>query len=86
MGCFGDVARQSLLMAGIGLVIPTSSNRRGTISCDFRVNKDRNFIERMFYKVKQFRRITTRYSKANASFAAFLNLAAVIRGYETVST
>ncbi len=31
----------------------------------------------MFYKVKQFRRTTTRYYKANASFAAFLNLAAV---------
>ena len=38
--------------------------------------KDRNRIERMFNKVKQFRRIATRYDKTKASFAAFLNLAA----------
>jgi transposase len=30
----------------------------------------------MFNKVKQFRRIATRYDKTKASFAAFLNLAA----------
>ncbi len=33
-------------------------------------------IERMFNKVKQFRRIATRYDKSKRSFAAFLNLAA----------
>ncbi|MBG6178784.1 transposase, partial [Labrenzia sp. EL_208] len=44
---------------------------------DFRAYKDRNRIERMFNKVKQFRRIATRYDKTKRSFAAFLNLAAV---------
>ena len=69
--------RQSLLLAGISPVIPPRSNRKDAIPCDFRAYKDRNRIERMFNKVKQFRRIATRYDKTRASFTAFLNLAAV---------
>ncbi|MBO6890295.1 MAG: transposase [Roseibium sp.] len=55
---------------------PPKSNRKEQIACDFRAYKDRNRIERMFNKFKQFRRIATRYDKTKASFAAFLNLAA----------
>ncbi len=47
------------------------------ILCDFQAYKDRNRIERMFNKLKQFRRIATRYDKIRASFVAFLNLAAI---------
>ncbi|MGX1501343.1 transposase, partial [Labrenzia sp. MBR-25] len=75
-GYDGDAVRQSLLLAGISPVIPPKSNRKEPIACDFRAYKDRNRIERMFNKVKQFRRIATRYDKTKASFAAFLNLAA----------
>ena len=38
--------------------------------------KDRNRIERMFNRLKQFRCIATRYDKTRASYAAFLVLAA----------
>ena len=75
-GYDGDAVRQTLLLAGICPVIPPKSNRKEKIACDFRAYKDRNRIERMFNKVKQFRRIATRYDKTKASFAAFLNLAA----------
>nr|WP_055661422.1 IS5/IS1182 family transposase [Roseibium aggregatum] len=71
-----DVVRQSLLLVGISPVIPPKSNRREPIPCDFRAYKDRNRIERMFNKVKQFRRIASRYDKTKRAFAAFLNLAA----------
>jgi hypothetical protein len=37
----------------------------------------RNQIERFFNKLKQFRRIATRYDKLGANFLAFLQLAAV---------
>jgi len=37
---------------------------------------DRNRIERMFNRLKQFRRIATRYDKTRKSFEAFLSLAA----------
>jgi transposase len=44
---------------------------------DYRRYKDRNRIERMFNRLKQSRRIATRYDKTALSFESFLNLAAV---------
>lgn len=76
-GYDGAAVRQNLLLVGISPVIPPKSNRREPIPCDFRAYKDRNRIERMFNKVKQFRRIATRYDKTKTSFSAFQNLAAV---------
>ncbi|MEP4529675.1 MAG: transposase, partial [Paracoccaceae bacterium] len=66
-GYDGDVVRQSLLLVGISPVIPPKSNRREPIPCDFRAYKDRNRIERMFNKVKQFRRIAARYDKTKVT-------------------
>ena len=39
--------------------------------------RERNQVERFFNKLKQFRRIATRYDKLGATFLAFLQLAAV---------
>jgi len=57
-------------------VIPPKANRKEPIACDFRAYKDRNRVERMFNRLKQFRRIATRYDKTAASFLGFLALAA----------
>ncbi|MFA1626774.1 transposase [Rhizobium mongolense] len=40
------------------LVIPPRSTRKDPPPCDYRVYKDRNRIERMFNRIKQFRRIS----------------------------
>ncbi len=57
-----------------------SSRRARTGKCpvhpDYRRYKDRNRVERMFGKLKQQRRIATRYDKTVLSFESFLNLAA----------
>nr|WP_309546704.1 transposase [Rhizobium rhizogenes] len=45
-------------------------------ACDYHAYKDRNRIERIFNRIKQFRRIATRYDKTKISFAAFLAIAA----------
>ncbi|WP_312862361.1 transposase [Rhizobium sp. BK313] len=66
-----------MLIHGIRPVIPPKANRKDPPACDFRAYKDRNRIERLFNKLKQFRRIATRYHKTARSFAAFLALAAV---------
>ena len=76
-GYDSDRIRENLLFRGILPVIPPRSNRTEDIPCDFRRYRDRNRIERMFNKLKQFRRIATRYDKTRKSFLAFLNLAAV---------
>ena len=56
-------------------VIPPKANRKQSIECDFDLYRDRNRIERMFNRLKQFRRIATRYDKTARSFLAFLCLA-----------
>lgn len=75
-GYDGDALREALLIHGILPVIPPKANRADPPSCDFKSYKDRNRIERMFNRMKQFRRIATRYEKTKLSYAAFLALAA----------
>ena len=75
-GYDSDDVRASLLLKGILPVIPPKTNRKVPIACDFRAYKDRNRVERMFNRLKQFRRIATRYDKTAKSVLAFLNLAA----------
>jgi transposase len=76
-GYDGDGFRQSLLLRGILPVIPPRSNRKVPEHPDYRRYRDRNRVERMFAKLKQQRRIATRYDKSILSFESFLNLAAV---------
>jgi len=75
-GYDSDDVRASLLLKGILPVIPPKTNRKVPIACDFRAYKDRNRVERMFNRLKQFRRIATRYDKTAVSFLSFLALAA----------
>lgn len=76
-GYDGDRFRESLLIQGILPIIPPRSNRKAPEHPDYRRYKDRYRIERMFGKLKQQRRIATRYDKTILSFESFLNLAAV---------
>lgn len=76
-GYDADAVREELLLHGTRPVIPPRSTRKHPPSCDYIAYKDRNRIERMFNKLKQFRRIATRYDKTKASFAGFLALASV---------
>ena len=75
-GFDGDDVRSALLLRGILPVIPPKANRLNPPTCDFKSYRERNRIERMFNKIKQFRRIATRYDKTALSYASFLNLAA----------
>ena len=75
-GYDGDTVREALLMHNILPIIPPKANRRDPAPCDFRRYRDRNHVERLFNRLKQSRRIATRYDKTAASFLGFLCLAA----------
>lgn len=75
-GYDGNEVRSNLLMEGILPVIPPRSNRKEPATCDYHRYKDRNRIERMFSRIKQFRRIATRYDKTAKSYLGFLAIAA----------
>lgn len=57
-------------------VIPQLSNRKNPRSVDWAQYKNRHLVERFFARLKQFRRIATRYDKLAARFASFIALAA----------
>ena len=57
-------------------VIPTNASRTGIIPYDTVIYKWRHLVENFFQKIKEFRRIATRYDKTDTSFAAALYLVA----------
>lgn len=57
--------------------IPDKSTRRTRHAFDKELYRQRNRIERFFNKIKQFRRIATRYDKLADSFLAMVKLAAI---------
>ena len=58
-------------------VIPPKSNRKVQRAYDKHLYKERNLVERCFNKLKQFRRIATRYEKTARNYLSMLFLAAV---------
>jgi len=59
-GYDADSIRESLQQNNIEAVIPSKSNRRQPIKFDREAYKRRNLIERLFNKLKNWRRIATR--------------------------
>ena len=58
-------------------VIPPRKNRKDQKEYDKNIYKNRNQIEHFFNRLKQFRRIATRYDKLLSSFLSFVQLAIV---------
>ena len=58
-------------------VIPPKRNRTFKRPYDAELYKERNIIERFFNKLKQFRRVATRYDKLLDNFMGFVKLAAI---------
>jgi transposase len=63
---------------GIEAVIPSIARRNPLIPHDREAYRQRNLIERMFARLKDFRRIATRYDKLGRNFLASVMLAAAI--------
>jgi transposase len=59
------------------VVIPPKSNRKEARSFDKVLYKERNLIERMFNKIKHFRRVATRYDKTATAYLAFVTIAGI---------
>lgn len=64
--------------SGARAVIPPRSNRKTKRDDDRHTYKDRNLVERFINRVKQCRRIATRYEKTARNYLAFWHLASII--------
>lgn len=68
----------SLRDGQVEVVIPSKKNRLEQRDIDKNLYKDRNKVERYFNKLKQYRRVATRYEKTAVSFAGFVYLASAM--------
>jgi transposase len=74
-GYDSDAFVTAITAQGSQAVIPPRSNRLTPRTFDRHIYKSRNLIERFFARIKQFRRIATRYDKLAKSFLSFVHLA-----------
>jgi transposase len=69
-----DTLLESIAHSGAKAVIPPRSNRHNPRKYDVHQYKHRNLIERLFCRIKHFRRVATRYDKLAQRFASFVAL------------
>jgi putative transposase len=62
---------------GAMVVILSKENRNEKRPLDEVLYKERNWVERLFNKLKHFRRVATRYDKWDCSFMSFIALASI---------
>jgi transposase len=73
-----NALRAELETRGIAAVIPSKANRLTPIPHDRDIYKERHVVECFFCKIKDFRRIATRYEKTARNFLAMAHFAASI--------
>ncbi len=70
--------RNALAERGIAACIPSKSNRKIPIDHDRSLYRQRHKIENMFGKLKDWRRIHTRYDRCAHTFFSAICIAAII--------
>lgn len=70
--------RKALALCGTEAVIPSTRSRKTAIPYDRTAYRQRNKIERAFCRLKDWRRIATRYDKLARNFEAAVAIAAII--------
>jgi transposase len=72
-GYDSDAFIAAIQAAGAQAVIPSRKNRRAPRAYDRHAYRERHLIECLFNRLKQFRRIATRYEKLARNFLSMLN-------------
>lgn len=77
-GYDSDRFRQELLVRGTAPCIPGRSNRKQPVFYDKELYKQRNLVERLFGRLKDWRRVATRYDRCAHTFYSAICLAATV--------
>ncbi len=77
-GYDADALRRDLRDAGIVPVIPGRKNRKRNISYDKDLYLERHWVENAFCRLKDFRRVATRYDKLARNFLSAVALATLL--------
>jgi len=76
-GYDADYMVEGTLNVGGEVVIPPRSRRKILREYDKELYKERNLIERMFNKMKHFRRVATRYDKLAVAYLSFVFISGI---------
>ena len=76
-GYTGRPVRDYLRRHGISAVIPQLKTEKTPRLMNWDLYRERNVVERLVGRLKEYRRIATRYNKLAASYLAFVRLAAI---------
>jgi transposase len=77
-GYDADWFREALIERGIAPCIPSKANRKKPIPHDRNLYRHRHKIENMFGKLKDWRRIHTRYDRCAHTFMSAICIAATV--------
>jgi transposase len=76
-GYDSDANRAAVRAQGAEPCIPPRKNRKEAVVYDRHLYQERNEVERFFGRIKQYRRVATRYDKKAANFLGFVWVAAI---------
>ena len=82
----GNKTRQLALDLGFAPVVPPKKNRLSPWEYDQEMYRQRNEIERLFRRLKGFRRIFSRFDKLDVMFTAFIHFAFTVDMLLSVNT
>ena len=74
----GDETRQLVFDLGMEPVVPPKKNRLSAWEYDRELYKKRNEVERLFRRLKGFRRIFSRFDKLDVVFIFFIYFALIV--------
>ncbi len=77
-GYSSERVRRYLKGRRIAAVIPTKADQAPLPSFDRAAYRERNAVERLINRLKQWRRIATRYEKREATYRAMVTIAAIL--------
>jgi len=73
----GKEVRDAVEEQGLTSVVPPKKNRKEPWQYDTTKYKKRNCIERLFRRIKQYRKVYTRYDKLDIMYSSFVYLALI---------
>jgi len=74
----GNQTRALALSNGLDPIVPPKKNRKKPWDYDKEMYKRRNIVERLFRRLKEFRKVCTRYDKTDTMFLAFIQFAFIV--------
>jgi len=74
----GDETRQCVVDLGMEPIVPPKANRISPWIYDKEMYEKRNEVERLFRRLKGFRRVASRFDKLDLVFRFFINFALIV--------